>query len=237
MRTKAILFVLTLVLSWAIADKHKMHLHMETEETSDGGFSILSPFYLLFGYLGEPGQKINSWLRSFSSYIPAALLTVPALTLTTLTVGTWTLIGWLLFKRAWNWYTFKRALKATHSGPVTVIKEYHACTRGQGEKMGAYVQNHIVPYVAKQPGLLRYQVHRGLGSWGQNTYCVVTDWVTLEDLRKAICAPEATNLRKNAPWSLWVFGVPKCISQPVIAGQGPAGRAGETTAPRSKIVA
>jgi len=230
--------VLVLLLGVALADVKKMHVHVESEESSDGaGWSILSPFYWLFGYFGETGQKLSSGLRSITSYIPAALLAVPAFTLTTLTVGAWALLGWHFIKRFWNEYMFHRALKATHSGPVTVVKEYRGCTRGQGEKLGAYVQGHVVPFVAKQPGLLRYSVHRGLGSWGQNNYCIVTDWATLEDLRKAICSPDATALRKNAPMSIWLYGVPKHVSTTVIAGQGPAGRSVESVAAGRKIVA
>jgi heme-degrading monooxygenase HmoA len=214
-----------------------MHVHVESEESTDGGYTLLSPFYWLFGHLGEPGQKASSGLKWAASFVPAALLTIPALTLTTLTVGIWGALAWHFIKRGLNWYMFKRALKTPYSGPITVSKEVCGLSRSHGEKLGAFIQGHLVPFIGKQPGLLRYSVHRGLGAWGQNSYCVVSDWATLEDFRKVHCSPEATNMKKHAPWITGLFGVRKCISTTVVAGQGPAGRSGETVAAGRKVVA
>jgi len=129
--------------------------------------------------------------------------------------------------RLYNHFKFRNALKCGHAGQVTVTKAYCAMTKGQGETIAAYIQGYVIPFLSKQNGMVRYSMHRGLG-WGQNSWFVVTEWSTLEDVRKALCSAEACTLRKNAPWSLALIGVWKSLSQITVAGNGPAGRAGET---------
>jgi hypothetical protein len=226
--------VALLAVQAAAVEHRKTHIHAETTIEDKDSLTILSPLYWVFDKVPVLGPYGTSLLQTISSWIPPALIALPAFTLftagTTLVYG---LLGYLAFDRLRQWWNFRKALKATHSGPVACVKEYAVCGKGQGDMLSQYITGHVIPFVVKQPGLVRYHVSRGLNN--PNCMCVVTEWATLEDLRKCICSVEGSNIYKQAPWQVRVMGVKKCIVVPTSSGLGPAGRAGDVSTGRKVV--
>jgi hypothetical protein len=233
-------FVVLLLFTIAASEvTRRVHYHAEVIDDKSGGgsYSILAPFYWLFDRIPFAGPYLNSALHSFAGMFPAAIFAVPAIGIATGITALWTLLGYYVLRRLWSEWSFSKALKATHSGPVAVVKEYCVCGKSAGEKLNQYVNNMIIPFALKQPGMTRYHVSRGLRN--PNTFVVCMEWSTLEDLRRAICSPEGASIKKNAPWQVWLTGVKKCLVVPTTSGIGPAGRTdapGTVVTERRKVV-
>jgi len=241
---KRVVAILAIVLVSVLADVHrKTHVHVETdiEEPTSGGknYTILSPLYYLLGMI-PGGNYVSQPLRKFTSWIPPALLAIPAITLASLVTMFWGIVAYHGLSRLYNWWNFNRSLKANYSGPVTVSSEY--CIMGgqnSVNRMNNFLHNQVLPTVSKQPGLIRFNVYRNLGNTG--AWACVSEWQTLEDFRRAHFSQDLANIKRNAPWQAWLTGTRKCISSTASSITGPAkvGGVGEqtTTTTRKQVVA
>jgi hypothetical protein len=212
----------------------KTHTEKEEKEETEvvGGWTILSPFFWIADRIPVAGPHITKFLHNIMAWIPPVMI-LP-LTITTAVTAAWLFGMAHLLGRLLNHFAFKRALKATYSGPVTVSKEFWVWG-GQGAQntMTAFANSHLIPFLNKQGGLTRYAVYRSLGC--SNHWCAVSEWATLEDYRKAWCSPEANTLRSHLPWSVWFYGMRKYISAPHLAS-APV-RSGESSSTARRVVA
>jgi hypothetical protein len=232
MRSTVLLLLLLAAVAYCDTVK-KTHIHVETEEFG-GGYTILSPIYYALG-LVPGGDKLSDGLRKLTSWIPPALLAIPAISLATLVTGAWTFAIFMAASRAWNHWQFTKALKAVHGGPVIVTKSYSCCTTAGAAKMTQFLNTHVIPYLSKQPGMVKYSIYRGLGGCSGH-FCAVVEWATLDDARKAYYSPDAKSLYANAPWGSMLMLQCKDVMAPHMAVTGAAGRSAESTGTARKVV-
>lgn len=109
-------------------------------------------------------------------------------------------IGW----QGAKWWLEKQAFKkelATPNvhGPVVLSKVFTVFgTVETSNKFAEYWNGAAAGWFSRQPGIRKFSFQRGVGV-ASNVWCHLSEWNTIEDLRKALASPELTEMKKRMP--------------------------------------
>lgn len=123
-------------------------------------------------------------------------------------------IKWWIEKQA-----FKKQLAAPVQGPVVLSKIFTVFgTEDTQRKFQEYWDGAAAGFFSRQPGVRKFSLQRGVDI-GSNTWCHLSEWNSIEDLRRAVNQPELQELKKRMPRGVISK---RCISQVVSTGKGGA---------------
>jgi hypothetical protein len=113
--------------------------------------------------------------------------------------------------------TFKKQLAAPVQGPVVLSKLFTVFgTEDTQRKFQEYWNGAAAGFFSRQPGLRKFSLQRGVDI-GSNTWCHLSEWNSIEDLRRAVNQPEIQELKKRMPRGVMSK---RCVSQVVSTGKG-----------------
>jgi len=137
-------------------------------------------------------------------------------------VGATGLVTWL------NKRQFRKQLAAPVVGPVVLSKEFMVLgTEDYARKFQDYWTNAAGAYFNRQPGLRKYTLQRGVDI-GSNQWHHLSEWNSIEDLRRALTNPEMKELKKRMPHGFLFKLLSKhAVTQLVTTGKGPAASEGD----------
>jgi len=100
----------------------------------------------------------------------------------------------------WRHRKFFQQLNTPVTGPVTAVGEYLVIGNEDFQrKFYEYWSGPAANYFARQPGLRKHWMQRGVGTGSNNMWLTYSEWATIEDLRRAVRAPEFNDMRNRAP--------------------------------------
>lgn len=113
--------------------------------------------------------------------------------------------------------TFKKQLAAPVQGPVVMSKLFTVFgTEDTQRKFQEYWNGAAAQFFSRQPGLRKFSLQRGVDI-GSNTWCHLSEWNSIEDLRRAVNQPEIAELKKRMPRGVISK---RCVSQVISTGKG-----------------
>jgi hypothetical protein len=108
-------------------------------------------------------------------------------------------------------------MDANVQGPVVLSKEFLVVgTEDAQRKFMDYWSNAGAAFFQRQPGLRKFSLQRGVDV-GSNGWQHLSEWNSIEDLRRALNQPEITEMKKRLPKGVLSK---KFISQVVTTGKG-----------------
>lgn len=156
------------------------------------------------------GAAYKTWHLMLHMFLGAFWLTVGAVA--------YGGIKWWIEKQ-----TFKKQLAAPIQGPVVLSKVFTVFgTEDTQRKFQEYWNNAAAQFFSRQPGLRKFSLQRGIDV-GSATWGHLSEWNSIEDLRRALAQPELTELKKRMPGGVMSK---RGISQVISTGKGGAGTTG-----------
>lgn len=99
----------------------------------------------------------------------------------------------------WRRRKFEQQLDARVSGPIIAVGEYTVMGNEEMQrKFYEFWSGPAAAYFNRQTGMRRQYMHRGVPGAG-NTWLSVSEWATIEDLRRACKSTEFCELKNRAP--------------------------------------
>jgi hypothetical protein len=133
----------------------------------------------------------------------------------------WLSVGAVAFATMKWWVekqAFKKELAAQVQGPVILSKVFTVFgTEDTARKFQEYWSTSAANWFSRQPGMRKFSLQRGLDI-GSNTWCHLSEWNSIEDLRRALSQTQELNeLKKRLPRGVISK---RWISQVVTTGKG-----------------
>jgi hypothetical protein len=126
-------------------------------------------------------------------------------------------IGVTVFTNWANKATFRKQLNTDVQGPVVMSKEFMVIGNEDTQrKFNDYWANTAAGFFQRQAGLRKFSLQRGFGV-GSNVWQHLSEWNSVQDLRRALNQPELQELKKRMPKSVLSKHQ---LSQVVTTGKG-----------------
>jgi len=128
-------------------------------------------------------------------------------------------IGCVFLQGFINRQTFNKQLSSNIVGPVIMNKEFMVVgTEDTQRKFQDYWTNTAASFFQRQQGLRKFTLQRGFNV-GSNVWQHMTEWNSIDDLRRALAQPELQDIKKRMPGGTINK---RSISQVVTTGKGNA---------------
>jgi len=132
----------------------------------------------------------------------------------------WMVFGVLAYTGIKWWmekYTFNRQLNAHVQGPVVLSKVFTVLgTEETQRKFEEYWSGPAAGFFSRQNGVRKFSLQRGVNI-GSNVWCHLSEWDSIDALRKMTNNPELNQIKKRMPKGVMTK---RMVSQVVSTGKG-----------------